>query len=77
MLTLAGHRKAANMAETIERTSFFQAEVLVQWRAACAARRAAEAEGDGLLADLMAGRIEDLRELVRHSGVLNFSPACA
>jgi hypothetical protein len=48
----------------------FLNEVKAQWREAIQARRDAEAAGDGWLAELMTGRLEDLRELVARSGLL-------
>jgi hypothetical protein len=57
------------MATTTTRISSFHAEVLEQWRAAVLAQRAAAAAGDAWLAELMAGRLEDLRDLVRQHGL--------
>jgi hypothetical protein len=65
------------MATTTARISAFQAEILLQWRAAVAAQRAAAAAGDSWLAELMAGRLEDLRDLVRVHGWPEIAPACA
>jgi hypothetical protein len=59
------------VATTAVRKSLFQAELFDQWRAALAAQREAEAAGDGWLAELMSGRLEDLRGLVRHHGMLD------
>jgi hypothetical protein len=65
------------MATTTARISAFQAEILLQWRAALAAQRAAAAAGDSWLAELMAGRLEDLRDLVQVHGWPDLAPTCA
>jgi hypothetical protein len=50
--------------------SSFLTEVRAQWREAIRIRRNAEAEGDNWLAELMNGRLEDLKEQVARSGLL-------
>jgi hypothetical protein len=54
--------------------SAVQVELFAQWRSALAAKCAAEADGDGWLAELMAGRLEDLRDLVSYHGMLDAVP---
>jgi hypothetical protein len=51
-------------------TTSVQAELLTQMRLAQAAKRAAEDDGDAWLAELMAGRLEDLADLVRYHAML-------
>jgi hypothetical protein len=50
--------------------SAFLTEVRDQCREAIRILRAAQAEGDSWLAELMNGRLEDLREHVARSGLL-------
>jgi len=50
--------------------SSVQAELLAQIQLAQAAKRAAEDDRDAWLAELMAGRLEDLADLVRYHAML-------
>jgi hypothetical protein len=64
------------MALMTEGLSSFQDEVSAQWRLAVAAIKEAEAAGDAWLAELFAGRLDDLRELVRLHGWGDSAVAC-
>jgi hypothetical protein len=50
--------------------SSFLTEVRAQWLEAIRIRRAAEADGDSWLAELMNGRLEDLKDQVARNGVI-------
>jgi hypothetical protein len=51
-------------------TSSVQAELLAQMQLAQAAKRAAEDDRDAWLAELIAGRLADLTDLVRYHAML-------
>jgi hypothetical protein len=55
----------------------FHAEIVAQWDAALAAQRAAEDAGDVLLAELMVGRLDDLRDLAHTQGLIPGGPTPA
>jgi hypothetical protein len=54
-------------------TSSVQAELLTQMQLAQAAKRVAEDDCDAWLAELMAGRLEDLADLVRYHAMLSLT----
>jgi hypothetical protein len=60
---------------TGDRTSYFLEEIKSQWQATIAARCEALLAGDTWLAELLSGRLDDLRDLVRHNGFVGLIPA--